>query len=160
MQLEEIVNLLLVQHGQAKTEAEDPGRSLNAAGVKAVEKVAKWLAGSEVEVTEIHHSGKRRAEQTALIFAKYLSPQHGVAAISGLNPMDDVCRIADELKKHQSSVMLVGHLPFMSRLTGLLVAADSEREVVRFQYAGVVCLREYEGRWSIEWVVVPDLVRE
>ena len=56
--------------------------------------------------------------------------------------------------------MLVGHLPFMSRLTGLLVAGDPELEVVRFQNAGVVCLREYESQWSVEWMVVPSLVKE
>ena len=92
------MNLLLVQHGQAKTEAEDPARSLNVVGVESAEKVAKWLYVSGVGVTEIRHSGKRRAEQTASIFAKHLSPRQGVAATSGLNPKDDVRRVADELK--------------------------------------------------------------
>ena len=154
------MKLLLVQHGQAKSEAEDPTRSLNAAGVEASEKVAKWLSMSEVEVTQIRHSGKKRAEQTASIFAKHLLPRQGVTVTTGLNPMDDVRQVADELREYQGSLMLVGHLPFMSRLTGLLVVEDPEREVVRFQNAGVVCLREYEGRWSVEWVVVPDLVRK
>jgi len=154
------VNLLLVQHGQAKTEAEDPARSLNVVGVESAEKVAKWLYMSGVGVTEIRHSGKSRAEQTASIFAKHLSPRQGVTATSGLNPMDDVRRVADELREHPGSLMLVGHLPLMSRLTGLLVAGDPEREVVRFQNAGVVCLREYEGQWSVEWMVVPSLVKE
>jgi phosphohistidine phosphatase len=153
------VNLLLVQHGQAKTEAEDPARSLNEVGVDSAEKMAKWLYISGVEVTEIRHSGKRRAEQTASIFAKYLSPRQGVTATSGLNPMDDVRRMAGELREHSGSLMLVGHLPFMSRLTALLVAGDPEREVVRFQNAGVVYLREYEGQWSVEWIVVPRLVK-
>jgi phosphohistidine phosphatase len=160
IQLEVIVNLLLVQHGQANTEAEDPARSLNVVGVESAEKVAKWLYMSGVEVTEIRHSGKRRAEQTASIFAKHLSPRQGVTATSGLNPMDDVRRVADELRELPGSLMLVGHLPFMSRLTGLLVAGDPERQVVRFQNAGVVCLREYEGQWSVEWMVVPSLVKE
>ena len=57
------MNLFLVQHGQAKTKEEDRARSLNDAGVNAVEKVAKWLSASETEVDEIRHSGKKRAEQ-------------------------------------------------------------------------------------------------
>jgi phosphohistidine phosphatase len=158
--MEENVNLLLVQHGQAKIEAEDPARSLNVIGIESAEKVAKWLHVSGVEVTEIRHSGKRRAEQTASIFAEHLSPRKGVTATSGLNPMDDVRRVADELREHSGSLMLVGHLPFMSRLTGLLVAGDPECEVVRFRNAGVVCLREYEGHWSVDWVVVPSLVKQ
>ncbi len=153
------MNLLLAQHGQAKTKEEDPERSLDVVGVESAEKVAKWLYASGVEVTEIRHSGKRRAEQTASIFAKYLSPQHGVKATPGLNPMDDVRRAADDLREYPGSLMFVGHLPFMSRLTGFLVAGDPDLELVRFQNAGVVCLREYEGRWSVEWMVVPSLFK-
>jgi phosphohistidine phosphatase len=160
IQLEVIVNLFLVQHGQAKTEAEDPAQSLNVVGVDSAEKVARHLYLSGVGVTEIRHSGKRRAEQTASIFAKHLSPRHGVAAASGLNPMDDVRRVAGELGQHPGALMLVGHLPFMSRLAGLLVAGDPEREVVRFQNAGVVCLSGHESRWSVEWIIVPGLVKD
>jgi len=155
-----MMNLLLVQHGQAKTEAEDPTRPLNAAGIATAEKVAKWLSASKVEVAEIRHSGKKRAEQTASIFAKYLTPRQGITVTSGLNPTDDVSRIASELKEYSGPVMLVGHLPFLSRLMAFLITGDAEREVVHFQNAGVVCLGENEGRWRIEWVVVPDLVRE
>lgn len=157
--LEVIMNLLLVQHGQAKAKEEDPERSLNVVGVESAEKVAKWLNVSGVEVTEIQHSGKKRAEQTASIFAKHLSPQRGVQSTSGLNPMDDVRQVADDLGEYAGSLMLVGHLPFMSRLTGLLVAGDPELEVVRFQNAGVVCLHKHEGRWHVEWMVVPNLLK-
>jgi phosphohistidine phosphatase len=153
------MNLFLVRHGQAKSEAEDPARSLSNAGAEAAKKVAKWLGGSEVKVNEIRHSGKKRAEQTASIFAEHLSPPQGLVAASGLNPMDDVRRVANELRECQGSLMIVGHLPFLGRLTGLLVAGDPGREVVRFRNAGVVCLQEYEGRWSVEWVMVPSLVR-
>ena len=83
------MNLLLVQHGQAKSETEDPARSLSDVGVKAAEKMAKWLSASEIQVDEIRHSGKQRAEQTASIFAKHLSPHRGVVATSGLNPKDE-----------------------------------------------------------------------
>ena len=154
------MNLLLVQHGQANTEAQDPSRSLNAVGVESAEKVAKYLYMSGVEVSEIRHSGKRRAEQTASIFAKHLSPRQGVTATSGLNPMDDVSRVANELRGLAGPLMLVGHLPFMSRLTGLLVAGDPECQVVRFQNAGVVCLCDYKGQWNVEWIVVPSIVKE
>ena len=153
------MNLFLVQHGEAKSEAEDPARSLTDVGAEAGETVAKWLSRSGVKVIEIRHSGKKRAEQTASIFAKHLLPSKGVASVSGLNPNDDVHPVADELREHQDSLMIVGHLPFLARLTGLLVAGDPECEVVRFQNAAAVSLQGDEGRWSVEWVVVPNLVR-
>lgn len=158
--MEGIMNLFLVQHGQANTEADDPTRSLNAIGVESTEKVAKWMSMIEVEVTEIRHSGKRRADQTALIFAKRLLPRQGVTATSGLNPMDDVRLVAEELREQPGPLMLVGHLPFISRLTGLLVTGDPECEVVRFQNSCVVCLRYLEGQWGVEWMVVPGLIWE
>ena len=154
------MNLFLVQHGLAKTETEDPTRALNSEGIKASEKMAKWLAADNIEVDEIRHSGKKRAEQTAQIFARHLSPKRGITTASGLNPMDDVEPIPDELRELQDSLMLVGHLPSLSRLVGLLVAGDPDSELVRFQNSGVVCLRKNEGRWSIEWMVVTDLVRD
>ena len=43
MQLEEKMDLLLVQHGQAKTKAEDPAKPLSALGVESAEKMAEWL---------------------------------------------------------------------------------------------------------------------
>ena len=160
MPLEEKMDLLLVQHGQAKTKAEDPAKPLSAFGVESAEQMAEWLFKAGVGVTQIRHSGKTRAEQTASIFAKHLSPEQGVRAAAGLNPLDDVQSLAEELKGQSGCLMLVGHLPFMSRLAGHLVAGDPERRVVQFQNAGVVCLREAEGQWSVAWAVVPDLVTD
>jgi len=72
--------------------------------------------------------------------------------------MEDVGAIADDLKGYRGSLMLVGHLPFISRLTGLLVTGDPEGEVVQFRNAGVVCLSDEGGRWQMSWAVVPDLL--
>jgi len=152
--------LFLVQHGQARSEVEDPERSLSVAGAEDAEKVARWLGSSDVEIDEIRHSGKRRAEQTASIFGKFLLPRRGIRAVSGLKPMDDVRPVAGALHEYDGSLMLVGHLPFMSRLAGFLIAGNPEAEVIRFRNAGVVCLRMQEGRWGVEWVVVPSLLRE
>ena len=54
--------------------------------------------------------------------------------------------------------MLVGHLPFLSRLVGLLLAGDPNRQVVKFENAGMVCLRSIEGEWSLSWVMLPRLL--
>ena len=152
------MNLLLVQHGQAKTREEDPAMPLNADGERAVGQMARWLATTGTRVDEIRHSVKERARQTAAAFAQHLSPEPAVKEITGLKPMEDVLTVADGLKGYQGSLMLVGHLPFMSRLTGLLVTGDPEREVVQFRNAGVVCLSDEGGRWQMSWAVVPDLL--
>jgi phosphohistidine phosphatase len=151
------MRLLLVQHGEAKDESEDPTRPLTEEGIRRVEGTAVLLSECAVEVAEIQHSGKKRSEQTAVILANHLLPARGVAAASGLNPNDDIRPCADKLANLQDSLMIVGHLPFLSRLTGLLVAGNPERDIVRFQNAGVVCLVRERERWSIAWIVVPSL---
>src|SRR5512142_725316 len=55
------IDLFLVQHGEAKSEAEDPERSLTDRGAEAVRRMAAWAARVGVKVDQIRHSGKRRA---------------------------------------------------------------------------------------------------
>ncbi len=153
------MELFLVQHGQAKTEAEDPTRPLTESGADAVRSMAAWAARAGVKVDQIRHSGKRRAEQTAAILADRLTPAQGVIAVSGLGPNDDVGTISEMIQGEQQFPMLVGHLPFLTRLTGLLVTGDASTSVVAFRNAGIVCLTDQEGTWSIKWAMTPDLAK-
>jgi phosphohistidine phosphatase len=152
------MNLYLVQHGEAKTEEEDPERALNQRGAEAVERIAAWAAKVGIQVDQIRHSGKRRAQQTAEILADRIEPNHGVVPVSGLKPNDDINAWAENLAKESESVMLVGHLPFLSRLTSLLLVGDLTNGIVRFRNAGIICLIREEDRWLLGWVVTPDLV--
>jgi phosphohistidine phosphatase len=81
-----------------------------------------------------------------------------VIAVGGLKPNDDVRSMAATLEAEPEAVMLVGHLPFLSRLVGLLVASDPDAVVVRFRNAGLVCLRYDGGGWSVDCAVPPELV--
>ena len=152
------MDLFLVQHGEAKPKAEDPDRSLTDAGAEATRRMAAWAAGSGLRVDRIEHSGKRRAEQTAEILAEGLKPAKSAIAVSGLKPNDDVRPVAETLQAQEATIMLVGHLPFMSRLASLLLAGEPEAGVVRFQTSGIVCLSREEGEWSLSWAVTPELV--
>jgi phosphohistidine phosphatase len=91
------MTLLLVQHGGAKPESDDPERSLTDRGAQTVEQMAGWAAGMKIKVDQIRHSGKRRAEQTATIFAKHLNPLKGLIAVQGLTPLDSVNSVAASL---------------------------------------------------------------
>ena len=61
------------------------------------------------------------------------------------------------LDEHEA-VMLVGHLPFLSRLASLLVAGNHEAGIIRFQQAGIVCLSREDGKWAVNWVMPPELL--
>ncbi len=154
------MTLFLVQHGEAKPESEDPERSLTERSTEMVGQMAAWAARIGITVVEIRHSGKRRAEQTAMIFAKKLDKARDVIAVNGLSPKDDVSLAAESLQGDQKSIMLVGHLPHLSHLVSFLVTGNPEVETVRFRNAGVVCLSQQEGKWAIDWVMQPDLLWE
>lgn len=152
------MELLLVQHGEAKPENEDPERPLTARGVETIRRMSAWAARAGVKVTQIRHSGKRRAEQTAEILAEELKPAKGVVAVAGLKPNDDVHAVAATLAAEAEPVMLVGHLPFLGRLVGVLVTGEADAVVIRFRNAGIVCLHREESRWSVDWAAPPDLI--
>jgi phosphohistidine phosphatase len=152
------MDLFLVQHGEARPESEDPERSLTDRGAEAVRRMASWAARVGVKVEQIRHSGKRRAEQTAALLAERLSPPQGMVAVEGLNPNDDVRPVAEALKGEPGAVMLVGHLPFLDRLTSLLLTDDAEAGVIRFCNAGIVCLSDQEGKCAVNWVIPPNLI--
>ncbi|HER62599.1 MAG TPA: phosphohistidine phosphatase SixA [Desulfobacteraceae bacterium] len=154
------MKLFLVQHGEANSKDEDPERSLTVEGIRKTKKIAVWLGHQHENIGQIHHSGKKRAAQTAEIFANRLAPGKGVAAFPGLNPNDDVSAYARQLEGQDEVLMVVGHLPFLDRLASLLVAGDPDRGVVAFANSGVVCLVGEDADWSVAWAVVPDLFVE
>ncbi len=150
----------LVQHGEARPGNEDSERSLTDHGAETASRVADWAARIGIKVDQIRHSGKRRAEQTATIFAKKLDTPKGVIAVKGLNPNDEVTQVASSLYGEQDSIMIVGHLPHLSRLVGMLVTGNPDNTVARFRNAGIVCLTQKETKWAIDWVMQPDLLAE
>ena len=48
-------------------------------------------------------------------------------------------------------------MPVMSRLIGLLIARDPEREVVRFRNSAVISLLRTEAGWQLDWILTPDM---
>ena len=147
-----------MQHGRAMAEAADPRRPLTSEGAEAVTRIAAWAQDAAIRVQQIRHSGKLRAEQTAQILADHLKPAGGVIRVSGLGPNDDIDPVGRSVQTELTNTMLVGHLPFLSRLVGSLVSGDPELQVVRFCNAGIVCLREEHGVWSVIWMMTPELV--
>jgi phosphohistidine phosphatase len=155
------MELYLVQHGAAKSEAEDPSRGLAPEGWRDVERLAEFLAPllTPRGIDRIEHSDKLRARQTADILAARLRPAEGVQQVAGLAPNDDIQPVSVRLQQESKNMMLVGHLPNLSRLVSRLLGLDSTRIVVRFQMGGVVRLdRDETGQWMVRWVLPPEVL--
>ena len=153
------MKLYLMQHGEALRAEEHPERPLTERGKEDVERVAAFLARAGIRVDQIRHSGKLRAAETANIVARQLRIPEVVAAVSGINPNDDVQPVAEELQRETQAIMLVGHLPFLSRLASYLLAGEPGKALVQFQMGGVVCIEQQEGKWGVTWMIVPELLR-
>lgn len=151
------MDVYLVQHAEALSKEQDPDRPLSERGRREAGEVAAMAARMGVQVSQIRHSGKLRAEQTARILGRALSPPGGVAAVGGLGPLDDVEPVANDLDLAAEPVMLVGHLPFMERLIGELVVGDPDEAVVAVEKAAVTCLSETGGSWRVRWILTPEM---
>ncbi len=151
--------LYLVQHAEAKREEEDPARDLTEKGRRDIESVAHHLKRLKVQVRQILHSGKTRAQSTAKVLAGHLQPPAGVSEAPGLAPLDDPEIWAGRIAQMAEDILLVGHLPHLGRLVAQLLSGDKERKIINFQMGGVVRLRRMEaGQWAVDWMVVPEII--
>lgn len=152
------MRLYLVQHGEALTKEADPQRPLSDAGRADISRLADFLKAAGVEISRVIHSGKRRARQTADLMAGAMALGRSAEEFSGLGPNDSPERFAEQMADWKLDTLVVGHLPFLSRLVGYLVSGKPD-DVVSFRPGSVVCLQlsEPEG-WIIAWMLRPELL--
>jgi len=77
--------------------------------------------------------------------------------MDGLAPADDPGKARGEIESAREPLMLVGHLPHLSRLASWLLVGDPGREILRFRNGAIVCLVKSEGAWLVQWVLTPEL---
>ena len=152
-------SLFLVRHGKAMSESQDSSRPLSSQGIKELEKMAKYISAQNIQIDEILHSNKLRARQTAEILSKHIGPAKGLREAGGLSPMDDPQPWMDELTVSKDKLMLVGHLPFMSRLASLLLTRRMNSPCIVFYPGTVAAFRNSGGDWAVEWVMPPSFTR-
>jgi phosphohistidine phosphatase len=153
--------LYLVQHGISLAKDIDPDQGLSEQGITEVERVAERAHHFKLHVSEIIHSGKKRAHQTADIFAGWLTHGREPTVSSGLASLDDVIPAA-RVFADSADLMIVGHLPFLEHLASYLILKSPEIPVVKFTNGGIVCLDRVErepGRktWLIRWILTPEI---
>ena len=141
-----------VQHGKSYSKEDDPQQSLTEEGIQETKKVAEALGTRIIKLNHIYHSGKKRAEQTALIFAQIFGLENEVKAIDGINPMDDVKSFALVLP---DDTLIVSHLPFLEKLTNYLVGGDEslKTNIVDYTNSHVVCLeKNMHTGFQVAWI--------
>src|SRR5512136_315471 len=151
------MRLYLVQHGEARSELEDPERSLTPRGEEETRKISEAAKRKSICPKKIFHSGKRRAEQTAGMIAAALDLP--VQLGQGLNPNDDIRPWVERISAEAEDLMIVGHLPFLEKLASFLVSGNEGAKAVLFRYSAIVCLEKKEaGRWAVDRVIKPEML--
>jgi phosphohistidine phosphatase len=149
------MDFYLARHGETVADLIDAGRPLTRAGKEDVERVARLALAKAVQVSAIYHSGVLRAQQTAEIFARHLAADAGVRVMAGLKPDDDPYVAAAELEQADAPLLLVGHLPHLSRLASVLSRNDAERDSIHFTPATLVCYARSGSLWRLNWTLMP-----
>jgi len=151
------MRLYLVQHGEARSEAEDPERSLTGRGKEETRRISDATKKVGLRPSTIYHSGKKRAEQTADIIAMALDLSTRLG--QGLKPNDSIHPWVERISKEAKDLMIVGHLPFLEKLASFLVCGDEEAKLVLFRYSAILCLEKKEsGGWAVDWFLKPEVV--
>jgi phosphohistidine phosphatase len=144
------MKLYLVRHGEAAATGQGGERPLTEKGRQETERVAEVMGRLGLRVRAIEHSGKLRAKETAQIIAKGVESDEGVVEAEGLMPDDDVGTRVQDLKNATDDTVLVGHLPFISKLASKLLTGDETAGLFRFEPSSVLCLeRTEDGDWQV-----------
>jgi phosphohistidine phosphatase len=153
------MKLYLVQHAKAASKDVDPERSLTKEGRRDIQKVAAFIKTLNPAVDYLWHSRKKRAIQTAEILSDVITINKEKTEREGLAPNDDVAAIKDELIASQQDIMIVSHMPFVSKLASLLLTGQEFANTLAFKQGGIVALSSSESNlWQIEWMVIPELL--
>ncbi len=149
------MRLYLVHHGEAVPPGVDPQRPLSGGGSASVKQLAEKAAKQGAKPAVVWHSGKLRARQTAEAFWRACNALADVSAARGLQPDDPPDWIAEKLAGEASAddprdIMLVGHMPHIQRLLGLLVAGTNDGTMT-FPAHGFVALEPKGHGWVECW---------
>ena len=92
--------------------------------------------------------GKTRSRQTAEIWGRLVdvNPEQGDA----LAPNDDPTTWARLLAEATGEVMLVGHLPHLAKLAGLLLTGEQDRQLIGFQPGALVAMEHRDAAWIVD----------
>ena len=153
------MKIYLVRHGQALDEKLDPLQHLSEKGKSDAKKTADFLKRFRIKIEGIISSQKIRAIETAEIFASVLLPAVKVEQITGISPNDSAEAFLKNFKFNAKEIMLVGHLPFLSTLTSLMLSRELNRVKILYPTCSVVCL-EQKGSdvWQLAFAINPELL--
>jgi len=99
-----------------------------------------------------------------LAFAPVIGPGRIVEEMKGLKPSSRLDGLVEAAAVWTEDTMVVGHDPFMSRVTSFLTCGDPNAGVAAFDPGAVACLErdpivtDRGGHWTLMWHLSPVLL--
>ena len=115
--------------------------------------ISNWGLGG----TQIVHSGKTRARQTAENLIAAFGSVGQPRIEPNLAPMDSPAPLAERLNNQSENMAVVGHMPNLGKLVSRLVTGNEDSAVVTSRPGTLVGLeRDEHGRWSVICMLRPE----
>ena len=149
------MNLYILQHGEAVPKEIDPERPLSEHGNRDIRHLALHMQNMDVQLGNLFHSGKLRAEQSARLVAETLSPEILPVKAEGLNPNDDPTVIIEDIEQMDENILIASHMPYVSRLCSTLLTGTTEAEFASVP-GTLFCLEKADGKWRLACMLRPD----
>ena len=151
--------LYLVQHGESVPKEVNPERPLTEQGEQDIDRLASFLTQAGIKADRVIHSGKLRALQTAQRLAEAIAPGVQLESSGLINPNDNPKAFDWQSQSWDTATLIVGHLPFMSKLVSHLLIEDETTLITAYQPGSIVCLaHDDNAHWQINWMIRPELL--
>lgn len=147
--------LILMQHAKSKSKDEDPERGITETGKDETLKASEYLKLLNFPIDEIWYSTKKRSRETADIVTSVNKYKNKLSEKDFLSPMDHVKPAVKILNSRKKNIMIVGHLPYLSRLTSALLTGSENFEPVYFVNSGIVTFVHENNSWKILSINIP-----
>ncbi len=162
------MELIILRHGEAGKRApvgsNDAERTLTVAGKDEVKEVAESIEELGLKLDIIATSPLKRALETAQIAAKVLKREKALETWDELKPEQDPKELYRRLSKmkQDSSILLVGHEPYLSSMISELIGAKRGSRI-SLKKAGLAKV-EIESlippSGELRWLLTPRLLKK
>jgi phosphohistidine phosphatase len=163
------MDLLILRHGEAGARipvaSKDSDRALTVAGKREVEEVAGSLKTLKLEIDYIVSSPLTRSLETAQVVAKGLGKAKDLEVWDELKPEGDRSALYARLAKlrQESSVLMVGHEPYLSFLISDLISGNTRSRIV-LKKAGMakvsVSSLTPKATGELRWLLTPRQIKK
>ena len=163
------MELFVLRHGEAGKPlippAQDFQRTLTQIGIKKVKDVGDSLKEWKVNLDKILTSPLKRSLETASIIAKVLNMEDRLEKCESLGPegnRSDLYKILSRMKR-QSTVMIVGHEPYLSTLIGEVISGNPNSHI-SLKKGGLAKLEIQtffpKASGELKWLLTPKQIKK